>query len=340
LDNPRKAESPDTFHSKEEPQPPAPELEHTGELLLPGIRGTAEIAYDHITRYRFAGRYVKGKKTIVLGSGAGYGTHYLSKFAKSVLGVDTSEEAVAQATRSYDAPNLRYKPGDVTNLPYPDESFEVAVSFEVMAHLERPAALVQEALRLLKEDGVLVVSTPDKQTYSNDRNYVNPHHLKEMYPLEFREILERHFRHVQIYRQGALAGSIVTPDSRDLPEDGQPTLESTQFSLPDPEFGREVPTTLYVIAVCKKGPDPEPLRGPHLILDRDRQIYEEFADRHGMLGPLLTMYHSHQQQVVPLQVQEQVQKQVQEILQRSRVRRLRQKIEAITAKAKDLLRRR
>ena len=335
MDNPRKAESPDTFHSKEEPQPPAPELEHTGELLLPGIRGTAEIAYDHITRYRFAGRYVKGKKTIVLGSGAGYGTHYLSKFAKSVLGVDTSEEAVAQATRSYDAPNLRYEPGDVTNLPYPDESFEVAVSFEVMAHLERPAALVQEALRLLHEDGVLVVSTPDKQTYSNDRNYVNPHHLKEMYPLEFREILERHFRHVQIYRQGALTGSIITPDLGELPEDGRPTLESTRFSLPDPKFGREVPTTLFMVAVCTNGP-PQPLREPHLVLDCDRQIYEEFADWRATLGPLLTMCHLHQQKMIPLQVQEQVQ----EIFQRSRVGRLRQKIGAINAKVQNFLRRR
>jgi len=335
LDNPRKAESPYTFHSKEEPQPPAPELGHTGELLLPGIMGTAEIAYDHITRYRFAGRYVKGKKTIVLGSGAGYGTHYLSKFAKSVLGVDTSEEAVAYATHSYNAPNLRYKPGDVTNLPYPDESFEVAVSFEVMAHLERPAALVKEALRLLKEDGVLVVSTPDKQTYSNDRNYVNPHHLKEMYPLEFREILERHFRHVQIYRQGALTGSIITPDLGELPEDGRPTLESTRFSLPDPKFGREVPTTLFMVAVCTNGP-PEPLREPHLVLDCDRQIYEEFADWHATLGPLLTMYHLHQQKMIPLQVQEQVQ----EIFQRSRVGRLRQKIGAIHAKVQNILRRR
>jgi hypothetical protein len=161
-----------------------------------------------------------------------------------------------------------------------------------------------------------------------------------MYPLEFREILERHFRHVQIYRQGALAGSIITPDLRELPKDGLPTLESTQFSLPDPQFGREVPTTLYMVAVCANGRDPEPLRGPHLILDRDRQIYDEFVDRHAALDPLLTMYRSHQQQTVPLLVHKQVQEQVEEILQRSRVRRLRQKIGAISAKVRDSLRRR
>jgi SAM-dependent methyltransferase len=293
--------------------------------------GVAEISYDHIARYRFAERYVKGKKTIDLGSGTGYGTHSLSKFAKNILGVDISEEAVAHATWCYDASNLRYEVGDVTNLSYPDESFEAAISFEVIEHLGRPEDLVKEALRLLKADGVFVVSTPDKQTYSNDRNHVNPHHLKEMYPLEFREILERHFRHVHIYRQGALAGNIITPDLRELPQDGQLTLESTRFSLPDPKFGREVPTTLYMIAVCTNGQDPEPLQGAHLMLDYDRQIYEEFTDWHAMLGPLLRMYHMYQQEMV--------QRQVQEILRSSRVWRLVQKIRTVNAKAHNLLRR-
>ncbi len=341
MDNPRKVESTDISPLKEEPRfSAAPELEHTGERLLPGIGGTAETTYDDIARYRFAERYVRGKKTIDLGSGAGYGAHSLSKLAENVLGVDISEEAVAYSTWYYDAPNLRYEAGDVTNLLYPDESFEAAVSFEVIEHLERPGDLAAEALRLLGEDGIFVVSTPDKQTYSNDRNYVNPNHLKEMYPLEFREILERHFRHVQIYRQGALAGSIIAPDMRELPEDGQLTLESARFSLPDPKFSREVPTTLHMIAVCTNGREPEPLQEPHLILDRDRQIYEEFADWHAMLGPLLTMYHSHQQKMVPLQIQDQVQIQVQEILQRSRVRRLRQKLGAINTKVQNFLRRR
>jgi hypothetical protein len=91
-----------------------------------------------------------------------------------------------------------------------------------------------------------------------------------------------------------------------------------------------------MVAVCTNRRDPEPLREPHLILDRDRQIYEELADWHAVLDPLLTMYHSHLQKMIPLQVQEQVQ----EILQRSRVGRLRQKIGAINVKARNLLRRR
>jgi len=281
-----------------------PELEHTGERFLPGTRGSAEIAYDHIARYRLAERYVEGKITVDLGCGAGYGTYSLSKFTTDILGVDLSREAVAYADWSYGVPGLRYEVGDVTNLPYEAGSFEAAVSFEVIEHLERPEALVEEVRRLLREDGIFVTSTPDKQTYSNDRNSVNPHHLKEMYPLEFRELLERHFEHVQLYRQGALAGSIITPDGEELPEDGQVTLESTQFSLPDPPFGREVPTTLYMIAVCTNGEAPEPLHQPLLILDRDRQIYEEHAQWQAMLGQLMA-YQNHRYRVLSERTQQQ-----------------------------------
>lgn len=273
-----------------------PELAHTGERFVPG-KGSAEVAYDHIARYRLAERYVRGKEVADLGCGAGYGTYSLARFARSILGVDLSEEAVAYASWSYEAPGLRYEVGDVARLPNPAGSFDAAVSFEVIEHLERPEALVEEARRLLKEDGVFVVSTPDKQTYSNDRNSVNPHHLKEMYPLEFRELLERHFRHVGIYWQGALSGSIILPDRGELPEGGQVVLESTQFSLPEPTFNREAPVTLYMIAVCTNGPAPEPLQKPHLVLDRDRQIYEEYTDWRAALGALL-QYRSHELRVL------------------------------------------
>jgi SAM-dependent methyltransferase len=337
LDNPIQAESPDASSSIEEPRSSAPpELKRTGERFLPGVMGAAEIAYDHIARYRFAERYVKGKKIIDLGSGAGYGTHSLSKFAENVLGVDLSEEAVAYAAWSYSVPNLRYEVGDVTNLPYPNKSFEAAVSFEVIEHLERPEALVEEVLRLLKEDGIFVVSTPDKQTYSNDRNSVNPHHLKEMYPLEFREMLEQRFRHVQIYRQGALAGNLITPDPKELPENGRLTLESTRFSLPDPNFGREVPTTLYMLAVCTNAQDPELLQAPHLIVDCDRQIYAEQADWQAMLGQL-RMYHSHKTH----QFQERIHKLRRNIenMQNTRGWKLARKLDRFEAGVRRILRR-
>jgi SAM-dependent methyltransferase len=266
------------------------ELESTGERFLPGVTNSAEIAYDHLTRYRLAERYVSGKSAIDLGCGVGYGTYSLAKVAHSIVGVDLSKEAIAHAAGSYQAPNLHFEVGNVASLPYIDGSFEAAVSFEVIEHLEHPEELVLEAKRLLKRDGVFVISTPNKQTYSNDRNRTNSYHIKEMYPLEFQELLEHYFEHVQIYWQGSLAGSAITPDPKNLPEDRQATVESAQFSLPDPVFSDRSPTTLYMVAVCTNGEAPEPLLRPFLILDRDRQIYEQDDDQHLLVGQLRMRY--------------------------------------------------
>lgn len=278
------------------------EIENTGERFLPGVGNAAEMSYDHIARYRLVERYVEGKAMIDMGCGAGYGSNSLSRLAKSVRGVDLSEEAIGHAKRRYSAPNLGYEIGDVTKLPFEDDSFEVAISFEVIEHLSRPEDLVVEAKRVVKDDGLFIVSTPDKQTYSNDRNSVNPYHVKEMYEAEFREILERHFEHVTLYRQGAFAGSLILP-GEELPADGRVTLESAHFSLEDPEFSLQAPATLYIIAVCTNGEPPEPLQSPHMILDRDRQIFEETFDW-GITTHQILQYHNYKHRELASRVQE------------------------------------
>lgn len=278
------------------------DIENTGERFLPGVGNAAEMSYDHIARYRLVERYVAGKAMIDMGCGAGYGSNSLSRLAKSVRGVDLSEEAVSHAKNRYNAPNLRYQIGDVTRLPFEDDSFEAAISFEVIEHLTRPEDLVIEAKRVVRDDGLFIVSTPDKQTYSNDRNSVNPFHVKEMYEAEFREILERHFEYVTLYRQGAFAGSLILPDEK-LPSDGRVTLESAHFSLEDPEFSLEPPATLYIIAVCTNGTPPEPLQRPHMILDRDRQVFEETFDW-GITARQIKQYHNYKHRELASRVQE------------------------------------
>jgi SAM-dependent methyltransferase len=273
LDKPASANGPDTV------EPFETQLEDTGERFLPGVEGKAEISYDHIARYRFTERFLASKEVVDLGCGAGYGSHALSKVARRVTAIDLSQEAIAHAATQYQAPNLSYEVGDVTGVPYEDGTFDAAVSFEVIEHLDDPEDLVVEARRVIKEDGVFIVSTPDKQTYSNERNSVNLYHPSEMYAPEFEELLKRHFSNVRLHRQGAISGSLITRNTEELAPEGRVEMESAQFSMPDPGFGSELPTTLYIIAVCSDGPiDEENSRLPYFILDRDRQIYDEYEE--------------------------------------------------------------
>jgi ubiquinone/menaquinone biosynthesis C-methylase UbiE len=51
--------------------------------------------------------------------------------------------------------------GDVTKMPFPDKMFDVVVSFETIEHLKEPEKFVDEAWRVLADDGVFIVSAPE-----------------------------------------------------------------------------------------------------------------------------------------------------------------------------------
>lgn len=244
--------------------------------LLEEDGGGAEKLYDYISRYLFARKFLEGKTVLDLGSETGYGTRILSEAAERVSGVDTSEEATSYARSRHSSANLSYEVGDdLTRLTYADGAFDAVVSFEVLERLRDPEELVAEARRVLKKDGVFIVSTPDKQTHSNERNHKDPAHRREMYVPEFRELLERYFEKVSVYRQGAVAGTLTFKDT----ELSSASVESGRFSLADLSSADSgVPTTRFVVAVCSDSEISLQDERPCLILDRDRRVFDECED--------------------------------------------------------------
>ena len=132
---------------------------------------------------------------------------------------------------------------------------------------------MKEAKRVLKRDGLLVISAPDKQAYYNERNYEDPAHKTEMYVSEFRRMLERHFARVSVYRQGAVAGGLIYRDSGDL---SAVAVDSVSSVSDKPRFSLEPPANHFVIAVCSDVQilDLEDERA-YLLLDRDRTLLDE-----------------------------------------------------------------
>jgi ubiquinone/menaquinone biosynthesis C-methylase UbiE len=50
--------------------------------------------------------------------------------------------------------------GDALNLPFKDESFDIVTAFEVIEHLYDPQKALGEIRRILKMDGIALISTP------------------------------------------------------------------------------------------------------------------------------------------------------------------------------------
>jgi hypothetical protein len=103
-----------------------------------------------------------------------------------------------------------------------------------------------------------------------------------MHAEEFHELLGRHFRHVQIYRQGAAAGGFVFPTSGEVTG---AAVESARFRPAEPLLGAGAPTTRSIMAVCSDLPLGRE-EGPYLLLDRDGGVFDESAERAEDVGLL------------------------------------------------------
>lgn len=176
------------------------------ERVSPHAGMSDETLEHHLKRYRFAFPYVQGKTVLSVACGNGYGEHLMATEggAQSVVGFDISEEAITFARDQYMAPNLSYQLSDGKHLDVPTHSQDVVISFETIEHIEEDGAFLRELDRVLKPEGVLLISTPNRA--KSLKNYfskkpTNPYHVREYLKDEFEQLLQSQFASVSLHGQ-------------------------------------------------------------------------------------------------------------------------------------------
>jgi len=188
----------------------------TGERLETSIYSKSTI--DHLHRYALASKFIKDKIVLDIASGEGYGSNLLSKNASFVFGVDIDKTSIEYARLKYKSENIEFLVGNTSAIPLENNSVDIVISFETVEHHNEHDEMMAEIKRVLRPSGMLIISTPDKLTYSDKRDYNNIFHIKELYKEEFRNLISKYFHNHQLLSQSYLNGNSLLLDEKNESE--------------------------------------------------------------------------------------------------------------------------
>jgi ubiquinone/menaquinone biosynthesis C-methylase UbiE len=166
-------------------------LKFTGEVFIPGL-SPKRIEKDHLERYRFATKYVLNKTVLDMACGTGYGSNIMAKAgAKFVKGIDISSELIDYGRTHYQRNNLSFEVGDACTF-IGDSLYDVIVSFETIEHVEDYHLMLINLHRLLKKNGLLIISTPNRLVTSPRSKSLTDKPKNKFHRVEFsvQELLE------------------------------------------------------------------------------------------------------------------------------------------------------
>jgi len=168
------------------------------ERIIPKETASGPLA-AHLVRYQFALDHCEGKRVLDAACGVGYGSHFLTRVATEIVGIDVSEDAIAYATSHYAGDSIRFELMNVERMEFGPGEFDVVCSFETVEHVSDADAFIGEIARVLRPGGTLLMSTPHvKET---NRRPDNPFHTIEYSRADFAELLGRHFGSVEMLGQ-------------------------------------------------------------------------------------------------------------------------------------------
>ena len=252
-------------------------IQWTGERYVPWV-DNAGLSYEHLSRYLLAKEYAKNKMVLDMACGEGYGSFILSDVAGFVVGIDIDPDSVDHARTKYQRGNLVFVTSERSDVTLQkDHGVDLIVCFEALEHMDKHVELMREVKRLLKSDGIFIVSTPDKKTYSDDRNYKNPFHTKELYLEEFRSLLSSSFKHTSILGQRIYNTASIFPLSGPSPVHREFAIELAPVGYREADPSRRQP--LYYIAICSDAPLDAAAYGSATLYDLSNSQFRGYDTR-------------------------------------------------------------
>lgn len=163
-------------------------LHLTGERTVPGIPEENYWFRRHEAAYLALLPYCEDATVLEAGCGEGYGAALIAERAARVLALDYDEQTVRHVARCY--PQAGTVQGNLAFLPLRPSTMDVVATFQVIEHLWDQAGFLAECHRVLRPGGRLIVTTPNRLTFTPDSDTpLNPYHTRELAPSEMDTLL-------------------------------------------------------------------------------------------------------------------------------------------------------
>jgi SAM-dependent methyltransferase len=168
---------------------PEATLALTGERTAPGIASENYWLQRHVVVYEFVAAGLATDQVLIeVGCGEGYGSAALAAVTGPVAALDYDRPAVVHARRRYRGPH--FVQGNLAALPFGNQRADVVVALQVIEHVWDHPQFVDECRRVLRPDGRLVLSTPNRLTFSPGTDEpTNPFHTHEFTGAELTGLL-------------------------------------------------------------------------------------------------------------------------------------------------------
>lgn len=250
-----------------------PQLPITGERTVPDVPAENYWFRRHEAAYRWAEPLAAGRTVLEVGCGEGYGTALLARSARSVLGVDYDALTVAHAAARY--PQACFVRANLAALPVPSAAVDVVATLQVLEHVWDHAGFLRECRRVLRPGGLLIVTTPNRLTFSPGRDApVNPFHTREFTIAELGELLsatgfdvDREYglhSGARVRELDRRYGSVVAAQLAEAPERWPARLRSDVAALVATDFSvlpadvRDVAVSLDLVVTARVPLPPGP----------------------------------------------------------------------------------
>lgn len=161
----------------------------TGERTMPGMpRENYWFRRHEVAYLEFARPLCLGAVVLEAGCGEGYGADLLATVARTVVALDYDAPTAAHVAQTY--PQVCALRGNLAALPLASSTVDIVTSLQVIEHLWDQEGFLTECRRVLKPGGRLLVTTPNRITFSPGRDTpLNPFHTRELSASELAGLL-------------------------------------------------------------------------------------------------------------------------------------------------------